>query len=217
MADGVSVSRDGAVARIALDRRESLNALRRADWRGLAEAAEAVRADAGIGCVVVCGAGGRAFSAGLDMSRFAEERRTPAAARAYSEDTARATARLAALPMPTIAMIEGYCMGSGVDVACHCDLRFAADDAVFRVAPGSVGLFLDRSFVAGLAGVVGRARALEMVLEGRRYDARAALGIGLVTRLAPAGALARETMRRAAGLAEAHAAMSAKRSTSTSP
>ena len=217
MADGVSVSRDGAVARVALDRRESLNALRRADWRGLAEAAEAVRADAGIGCVVVCGAGGRAFSAGLDMSRFAGGRRTPAAARACSEATARATARLAALPMPTIAMIEGYCMGSGVDVACHCDLRFAADDAVFRVAPGSVGLFLDRSFVAGLAGVVGRARALEMVLEGRRYDARAALGIGLVTRLAPAGALARETMRRAAGLAEAHAAMSAKRSTSTSP
>lgn len=217
MAGGVSLRRDGAVARIALDRRESLNALSRADWRGLAEAAAAVRADAGIGCVVVCGAGGRAFSAGLDMSRFAEERRTPAAARAYSEDTARATARLAALPMPTIAMIEGYCMGSGVDVACHCDLRFAAADAVFRVAPGSVGLFLDRSFVAGLVGVVGRARALEMVLEGRRYDARAALGIGLVTRVAPAGALARETMRRAAGLAEAHAAMSAKRSTSTSP
>lgn len=217
MADGMSLRRDGAVARIVIDRRESLNALSRADWHGLAEAADAVRADSGIGCVVVCGAGGRAFSAGLDMSRFAEERRTPAAARAYSEATAGATARLAALPMPTIAMIEGYCMGSGVDIACHCDLRFAAADAVFRVAPGSVGLFLDRSFVAGLVGVVGRARALEMVLEGRRYDARAALGVGLVTGLAPAGALARETMRRAAGLAAAHAAMSAKRSTSTSP
>ena len=148
------------------------------------------------------------------MSRFAGERRDPATARAYSEATERAGRRLAGLPMPTIAMIEGYCMGSGVDIACRCDLRIAAADALFRVSPRTIGLFLDIGFVAAMIDVVGRARTLEMVLEGRTYDAGAAAAMGLVGRLVPPGTLERETYALAARLAEAHAAAGAGRTAS---
>ncbi len=205
MESGVTLVREGAVMRIALDRPARLNALDRAGWERLERAAAATARAPGIGCAIVQGTGGGAFSAGLDMSRFAEERSDPDQARAYGEATARATARLAALPMPSIAMIEGVCMGSGVDIACHCDLRFAAEDALFRVSPLSIGLFLDRSFVAGLVSAVGRARALEMVIEGRAVDAPTACAIGLVTRLIPAARLAEETLRHAVDLAARYA------------
>ena len=206
MDEGVSLARDGAVAWVALRRAATFNALARADWEALESVLGAVAAADGIGCVVVRGAGGRAFSTGLDMARFAVERADPVQARSYGEATGRATGRLAALPMPTIAMIEGYCMGSGVDIACHCDLRIAAADALFRVSPRTVGLFLDRTFVDGLTRVVGRARALEIVLEGRTYDAAGARRIGLVNRVAPSAALEGETVRLARRIAESRRA-----------
>lgn len=217
MAEGISLRREGGLAQLVLDRPATFNALARADWEALEDAVATIEADPSIACVIVRGAGGRAFSTGLDMSRFADERRDRAQAQAYSEATGRATDRLAGLKMPTIAMIEGYCMGSGVDIACHCDLRIAADDAVFRVSPKVIGLFLDKTFLAGMVAVLGRARALEIVLEGRTYGAEKALEIGLVTRLVPAVALEAETMRLAGTLAESYAAMSSNRSTSTSP
>lgn len=217
MTQGIGVARDGAVATIVLDRPWRFNALARADWEALEARVGEVEAAPGIGCVVVRGAGGRAFSTGLDMSRFADERRNPESARAYSEATERAGRRLGALKMPTIAMIEGYCMGSGVDIACRCDLRVAASDALFRVSPRTVGLFLDTGFVAAMLATIGRARTLELVLEGRTYDAAAAQAMGLVGRVVPPEALESETRALAERLADSYAAISSNRSTSTSP
>ena len=217
MSGSIGLARDGAVATVLLDRPWRFNALAREDWEALEARAAEIEAAPGIGCVVVRGGGGRAFSTGLDMSRFADERRDPSSARAYSEATERACARLGALPMPTIAMIEGYCMGSGVDIACRCDLRIAAADALFRVSPRTVGLFLDSGFVAAMLAVIGRAKTLELVLEGRTYDAPSALAMGLVGRVVTADALEAETRALAGRLAEAYAAISSNRSTSTSP
>ena len=208
MAEGITLIRDRALAWITLKRPATFNALARADWEALEAVAFEIAEDPTIGCVIVRGAGVRAFSTGLDMARFAEERRNPIQAKAYSEATGRATDRLAALPMPTIAMIEGYCMGSGVDIACHLDLRIAADDALFRVSPKTIGLYLDRTFVNGLVRTLGRARALEMTLEGRTYTADWALEIGLVGGLVPAAALEAEITRLAVALAAAYAATS---------
>ena len=206
MDGSVSFAREGAVAWVTLSSPARFNALARADWEALEAVLGAIVAEDGLGCVVMRGAGGRAFSTGLDMARFAAERGDPGQARSYSEATGRATGRLAALPVPTISMIEGYCMGSGVDIACHCDLRIAAADAIFRVSPGAIGLFLDRTFVDGLVRVVGRARALEIVLEGRTYDAGRARQIGLINHLVPVAALEGETVRLANRLAERRAA-----------
>ena len=217
MTRNVQLALDGAVATVVLDRPWRFNALAREDWESLEARVVEIESAPEIGCVVVRGAGGRAFSTGLDMSRFAEERRDPDSARAYSEATERACARLGALPMPSIAMIEGYCMGSGVDIACRCDLRIAAADARFRVSPRTVGLFLDTGFVAAMLAVIGRASTLELVLEGRTYDAAAARAMGLVGRVVPAAALESETRALARRLAETYAAISSNRSTSTSP
>ncbi len=217
MTRNIDLVLDGAVATVQLDRPRRFNALARADWEVLEARIAEIEAVPGIGCVIVRGAGGRAFSTGLDMSRFADERRDPRSARAYSEATERACARLGALPMPTIAMIEGFCMGSGVDIACRCDLRIAASDARFRVSPRSIGLFLDTGFVAAMLAVIGRARTLELVLEGRTYDAGAALAMGLVGRVVAADALEDETRALGQRLAETYAAISSNRSTSTSP
>ena len=217
MTQSIGLTLDGAVATISLDRPSRFNALAREDWEALEARVAELEAAPEIGCVIVRGAGGRAFSTGLDMSRFAEERRDPASARAYSEATERATSRLGDLPMPTVAMIEGYCMGSGVDIACRCDLRIAAEDALFRVSPRTIGLFLDTGFVAAMLKVIGRAGTLELVLEGRTYDAPAAQAMGLVGRVVPTAELEGETRAVAIRLAEAYAAISSNRSTSTSP
>ena len=217
MTRNIGLAPDGAVATISLDRPSRFNALAREDWEALEARVAETEAMAAIGCVIVRGVGGRAFSTGLDMSRFEEERRDPASARGYSEATERAARRLGDLPMPTVAMIEGYCMGSGVDIACRCDLRIAAADALFRVSPRTIGLFLDTGFVAAMLKVIGRARTLELVLEGRTYDAASAAAMGLVGRVVPAETLESETRALAAKLAEAYAAISSNRSTSTSP
>ncbi|MCY4546922.1 MAG: enoyl-CoA hydratase/isomerase family protein [Defluviicoccus sp.] len=217
MTRSIDLALDGAVATVLLDRPWRFNALARADWEALEARIAEIEASPGIGCVIVRGAGGRAFSTGLDMSRFADERRDPHSARAYSEATERACGRIGALPMPTIAMIEGFCMGSGVDIACRCDLRIAAADARFRVSPRTIGLFLDTGFVAAMLAVIGRARTLELVLEGRTYDAAAAQAMGLVGRVVETDALEDETRALAARLADSYAAISSNRSTSTSP
>ena len=217
MTRSIETARDGAVATVILDRPWRFNALAREDWEALEARVGEIEAMPGIGCVVVRGAGGSAFSTGLDMSRFAEERQDPESARSYSEATERACARLGALAMPTIAMIEGYCMGSGVDIACRCDLRIAASDARFRVSPRTIGLFLDTGFVAAMLAVIGRASTLELVLEGRTYDAGEAAAMGLVGRVVPADTLESETRALAERLAECYAAINSNRSTSTSP
>jgi enoyl-CoA hydratase len=217
MSGSVRLVRDGAIATIVLDRQANFNALARTDWEAIQDTVAAIETGDGIGCVIVRGAGGRAFSTGLDMSRFAAERSDSGQAKAYSEATARATGRLASLAQPSIAMIEGYCMGSGVDIACHCDLRIAADDAVFRISPKIIGLYLDRTFVEALVRVLGRARAMELVLEGRAYSAQKAHEIGLVNHLVPAAEIEARTMAIAADLAARYAAISSNRSTSTSP
>ena len=217
MTRNIGLALDGAVATISLDRPSRFNALAREDWEALEARVAEIEATPAVGCVIVRGVGGRAFSTGLDMSCFEEERRDPASARGYSEATERAARRLGDLPMPTVAMIEGYCMGSGVDIACRCDLRIAAADALFRVSPRTIGLFLDTGFVAAMLKVIGRARTLELVLEGRTYDAASAAAMGLVGRVVPAETLESETRALAAKLAEAYAAISSNRSTSTSP
>jgi len=217
MSGSVRLVRDGAIATIVFDRQASYNALARADWEAIQDTVATIETGSGISCVIVRGAGGRAFSTGLDMSRFATERRDTGQAKAYSEATARATGWLASLAQPSIAMIEGYCMGSGVDIACHCDLRIAADDAVFRVSPKIIGLYLDRTFVEALVRILGRARAMELVLEGRTYSAERAHEIGLVNHLVPAAEIETRTMAIATDLAARYAAISSNQSTSTSP
>ena len=177
---------DGA-ARVILDRPAVRNALDTRMRDELYEAFTAVRDDPGVRGALVAGAGEAAFCAGADLTEFGS---------APSQAAARAVRRqrdlwglLASLEKPLVAAVHGYCFGSGLELACLCDLRVAADDAVFAMPEASLGLTPAAGGTQLLPRLAGRGRALELLLSGRRFDAREALDYGIVNRIVPRAAL----------------------------
>jgi enoyl-CoA hydratase/carnithine racemase len=182
MTDTLLVARDGVRLTLTLNRPERLNALGRAEWEALGDAALAAAADPTLRVVVVTGAG-RAFAAGGDIEEFQRVRRTPAEAKAYDARVVRATAALAACPHPVIAAINGDCVGGGLEIAASCDLRIAAAAARFGIPVGRLAMAAPPEAVEALVDLVGLDRALSLLLEARLIDAAEADRIGLVTRV----------------------------------
>jgi enoyl-CoA hydratase/carnithine racemase len=199
----------GGVGWLVVNRPEKRNAFSRAMWAALPDVLERLAAVESLRVLVMRGAGGH-FGAGADISEFAEAR-TGAAAKDYEQVHDRALAALAAFRTPVIAMIEGYCMGGALALALACDLRLAAEDAVFALPPARLGLAFPLSSLRRLLMAVSHATAMEMLFTGRRYDAGWALSRGLVNEVrataelpAAVGLLA-ETIAANAPLAVAHA------------
>ncbi|WP_303983684.1 enoyl-CoA hydratase/isomerase family protein [Dongia mobilis] len=183
---------DGAVATLTLNRPEKRNALNAEMWRGLSAHLRALATDSAVRCVVLQGADGH-FAAGADMAEFAAHRATPDAARSYGEMMLDTLRHIRELPQPTIARIEGNCLGGGLELAAMCDLRIAADTAKFGIPIQRVGITMPYPELGMLVDLVGRAAMLEMLLEGAIHDAEWALRRGLVTRLVAPGDLASAT------------------------
>lgn len=173
----------GRIARLQLNQPEKHNAISLAMWRGLPEVLAAVEADRSIRALVVEGAGGKAFCAGADISEFADVYATRESTARYGTHVHEAQARLRALPRPTIALVEGVCVGGGCGIALACDLRFASSAARFGITPAKLGLAYSRSDTAQLIEKVGPARAKDILFSGRLMDAGEALAIGLVDRV----------------------------------
>ena len=186
MSGQVHVSREGGIARIRLDNPERLNAMSLAMWDRLAEACEALASDLSVRVVALSGTGTRAFVSGADISEFGAARTGEAAVARYNAAVARAEAALAALPMPTLAAIRGYCIGGGLSIALRCDLRLATPDACFAIPAARLGLGYGAEGVAMLARVVGPSVAADLLFTARRMGAEEALRSGLVNRLLPA-------------------------------
>src|SRR5437764_5246247 len=127
MTEKILADREGGIGWLTLNNPERRNALSLAMWERLAEVLEAFAADEAVRVVVLRGAGGRAFAAGADISRFEEERATPEQVARYEAVMGRAHAAVSTLPAPTIAMIQGFCMGGGVALALDCDLRICSE------------------------------------------------------------------------------------------
>jgi enoyl-CoA hydratase/carnithine racemase len=197
----VLTARDGEIATLTINRPEKKNALNRATFAAIGEAIVALSADDALRCVVIRGAGGT-FVAGADMSGFDSERANRSQVRDYSSLTDETLRAIAACRHPTVALIEGYCMGAGVELAAGCDLRIAGRSAKFAVPAKRVGLFLSYPLLEGLMRIVGPATAAELVLEGRVMDADEALRKGLVTRVVADGAVADEAYATARRIAE---------------
>lgn len=177
-AHNVAVERRGRVLRVSIQRPRHRNALAAADWSALA-AAFADTGDAR--ALVLCGVPG-AFSAGADIGELAELLREPArfaANNALVQDTQRA---LASLPLPTIAAIDGVCVGGGLGLALACDFRVATTRSRFAITPAKLGLVYSADDTRRLVGAVGVARAKELLLAGRMLDAAEADAFGLLTR-----------------------------------
>lgn len=195
------VERDGDVATVVLNRPDKLNALTRPMWRMLGDAFEALSADGSVRCVVVRGAGERAFSPGNDISEFATQRSNKAQAIDYGRDMHRTANAIAACPHPVVARIHGICVGGGLEIAALADLRICGASSRFGAPIKNLGLVMAYAEMAPLVRLLGESVALEVLLEGRIFDAAEAKDKGLVTRVVPddrVGAEVDETVRRIA-------------------
>lgn len=201
MSEHILIERGGLLATVVLNRPEKLNAMTKAMWRRLGEAVDALSAEEDLRCIVVRGAGGKAFSPGNDIAEFETERSNPDEAKAYGEVIHGCLRALTACRHPTVALIEGVCVGGGLEIAALCDLRICGESSRFGVPISRLGLVMAYPEIDGLRRLVGAATTLEILLEGRVFDAAEAKDKGLVTRVVPDArveAEAYETARRIA-------------------
>jgi enoyl-CoA hydratase/carnithine racemase len=202
MTESVLAARDGAIATVTLNKPERLNALDRTMWTRLGAVMRELDADESVRCVVLRGAGGKAFAAGADIAEFANERADSAQARQYGVDTAAALRALAECRHPTVALIEGACVGGGLLVAAQCDLRICNESARFGVPVKNLGLTESYDELEGMLRVIGPAASLEILLEGRIWGAREAYEKGLVCRVVPDAGVVEEAYATARRIAD---------------
>ena len=181
----VQWSAEGGMATLVVDR-PPLNALSYQAKEEIAACLEEVAADSAVRCLVVFGAGGRAFSVGSDIKEFPEvTARRLGRQRAAHEHAVYN--RLDFFPVPTIAAIEGHCLGGGLELALACDLRVAGETSRLGLPEVKLGVFPGGGGTERLPRLIGEARARELIYTGEPVDAREAWRIGLVNRVAPAG------------------------------
>ena len=183
MSTEILIERDGAVATVVLNRPHKLNALTKSMWHRLGQVMGELSADDSLRCVVLRGAGGKAFAPGNDIAEFATERSNFVKGKAYGALLHAALGAIADCRHPTVALIQGICVGGGLEIAALCDLRICGESSRFGVPINKLGLVMAHAELAALVQLAGRAVALEMLLEGRVFDAAEALDKRLVHRV----------------------------------
>lgn len=196
------VQREGPVATLILNRPEKRNAITVEMWEALPRVLAPLEADAGVRVVLVRGAGDEAFASGADISEFERVRNGAAAARAYSALVASAERTLADFPKPTIAMIHGFCVGGGLEIALACDLRWTSATGRFGITAARLGIVYGPGATRRLASVVGPSHARDLLFSGRFVDAEEARTMGLVNRVCAPDTLEPDTHDYARRLAE---------------
>jgi enoyl-CoA hydratase/carnithine racemase len=202
MTDLILVQRDGAIATVVLNRPEKLNALTRPMWRGLGEAITQLSADDSLRCIVLRGAGERAFSPGNDIGEFAAERANKAQAREYGAVMHATAQALEQCRHPVVAQIHGICVGGGLEIAAFADIRICGESSRFGAPIKNLGLVMAYAEMAPLVRLVGSAVALEILLEGRIFDAAEAKEKGIVNRVVPDAEVASEARAAAQRIAD---------------
>lgn len=177
-------SKDG-VARIILNAPEKLNAMSLAMWRALGDVCLALAGDDRLRVVTIEGSGDRAFAVGADISEFGTTRNSAKTAAAYNAAVSRAEDAIEALPVPTIALIRGYCIGGGLEIAMRCDLRLARDDARFAITPAKLSLGYGYDGIAVLQRRLGHATTADLLFSARKLQADEALAKGICDHVYP--------------------------------
>jgi len=190
----ILVTREADMATVILSNPPKLNALTVAMWRELAGVMQRLSVDESLRCVVLRGAGSEAFAAGADIAEFAQQRDTVEQGKVYHRELVFGALRaVGECRHPTVAMIHGACAGGGLELACQCDLRIAGRSARFGVPINRLGFAIAYDELAALLPLIGRAAALEILVEGRMWGAEEAYAKGLLTRLVADDELAAET------------------------
>jgi enoyl-CoA hydratase/carnithine racemase len=178
--DELQVRSADGVATITFNRPEKHNAINLAMWEELARLMPELAADDGVDAVLFRGGPGGPFSAGADISEFQTLRRTPEQAERYGEAVTGGERAIITFPKPTVAMVEGFAIGGGSQVALACDLRLCAPGSRFGITPAKLGIVYALQSTARLTDVVGPAWASWILMTGELVDAATALRIGLV-------------------------------------
>ena len=188
-AGSLTVTQDGGVVTVRLTRPDKHNAISFAMWSALARLMPALGQDDAVDVVVLAGTPGGPFSAGADISEFTTLRAEPQGAAAYGAAVAAGEQALIDVAKPTIALVEGFAIGGGTQLALACDLRVCDTTARFAITPAKLGIIYGLSSTARLVETVGAAWARWILLTGEPLDAEQALRIGLVHEVHAPGAV----------------------------
>ena len=201
MSDTVLVQRDATIATVVLSNPEKLNALSFAMWIRLGEVMRELEADDGVRCIVLRGAGVKAFAAGADIAEFETVRTNARVAKDYGDKIEGTMRAVAECRHPTVAMIHGVCVGGGLEIASQCDLRICGASSRFGIPINKLGLVVGYGEMGALIDLVGRATALEILLEGRVFGAAEAKEKGLINRVVADAEVEAEALAAAARIA----------------
>ena len=202
MTDLIAVAFDGPIATVVLNRPEKLNALTQAMWGELGNVVNGLSANDALRCVIIRGAGEKAFSPGNDIGEFPVARSNKAQAIDYGRVMHATAKSLAECRHPLVAQIHGICVGGGLEIAALCDIRICGESSRFGAPIKNLGLVMAYPEMAPLVRLVGPDVALEILLEGRIFDATEAKEKRLVTRVVADGEVAAEALATAQRIAE---------------
>jgi enoyl-CoA hydratase/carnithine racemase len=185
MTDTILVHHDGDIATVVLNRPEKLNALTKPMWQRLGDVFLELGADETVRCILLRGAGEKAFAPGNDIAEFDRERANVEQARAYGQVMTRTIEAIGLCRHPVVAQIHGICVGGGLEIAGLADIRICGESSRFGVPINRLGLVMAYAEIGALVRLAGESVALEILLEGRVFDAAEAKEKGLVTRVVP--------------------------------
>ncbi|ETW11498.1 enoyl-CoA hydratase [Roseivivax marinus] len=198
MTDKIITEQSGDIARIIFNQPEKRNAVSLEMWQAVEAAVTRFESDDSVRILILSGAGGKAFVSGADISKFESERASEEAVANYNATTKRVYDMIEAFPKPTIAQIDGFCIGGGVALSLSCDIRICGESSNFAIPAAKLGLGYGYQGINRLVNVVGPAFAKEIFFTARRFNAEEARTMGLVNRVVPddkVGEVADETAR----------------------
>jgi len=189
------------VGRVVFNQPEKRNAMSVNMWEGMGQALDIFAEDPGVRCVVLQGAGDKAFVSGADISQFEKVRNNADAQQEYDRITSAGRLKLTNYVKPVIAQIRGFCMGGGLGIAMSTDIRIASDDSQFGIPAAKLSIAYGFDMVRALVDLVGPAHAHMILMTGERFDAKEAERIGLVNKVVPVDALEETVAKLTATLA----------------
>jgi enoyl-CoA hydratase len=198
----LTVSHDGPIAIVTFNRPERRNAFDLAMWLGLQTIMEQLSANDDLRCVVLRGAGDKAFCAGADIGAFEKERGTAEREAEYAHILDESMQSIRLCQHPVVAMIMGYCLGGGAGIATMCDFRVGGESMHMGITARNLGVWYPYAEIDPIITLVGTGVASEMLIEGRIFTGREAYEKGLVSRVVPDNLVESESMALARRIAE---------------
>jgi enoyl-CoA hydratase/carnithine racemase len=189
LTERIVAEKQGSIGWLTFNNPERRNAVSIDMWEAIPKVLDRFEADPQIRVIVLKGEGDKAFVSGADVSQYEKQRSTAEGIQRYEEIAGRVQERFQGCDKVTIAMIRGYCLGAGINIALTCDLRIAAEDARLGIPAAKLGLGYRASSLKNLLDTVGPAYAREVLITGRQFGADEARQMGMVHRVAPVAGL----------------------------